>query len=140
MLAEKHSLQRGIPKNLKRHNMNSASNRIDRRRSPRIIRQIPLKIKHEDYDLVGQTRDISCIGVYCTINKYIPPFSLISMVLLLPIKTNNRNSICDMRCQGVVVRTGQDPQNNKRYNIAIYFNRLRKSDKVKLSQYVQQYL
>ena len=120
--------------------MISSANRTERRRSPRVKRQIPLKIEHDDYDLVGQTQDISCIGAYCTINKYIAPFSLISIVLLLPIKINSKNSICNMRCQGVVVRTEEDPQNNKRYNIAIYFNRLRKSDKLKLSQYVHQYL
>ena len=120
--------------------MNTSNNKIERRRSPRIKREIALKIKLDEYDLVGQTRDISCIGANCTVNKYIPPFSLISIILLLPLKINNRNSICNVRCQGVVVRTEEDPQNNNVFNIAIYFNRLRQSDKTKLLQYVQQYL
>ncbi len=120
--------------------MLSSNNRIERRRSPRVVRQVPLKIKLDDYDLVGQTHNISCIGAYCTINKYIPPFSLISVVLLLPVKTNNRNRVYNVRCRGVVVRTEENPQNSNEYNIAIYFNRLKPSDKSKLVQYVQQYL
>jgi len=119
--------------------MNS-QNRVERRRSPRVKRQVPLKIKLDGYDLIGQTHDLSCIGAYCTVNKYIPPFSLISIILLLPLKINNRNRIINLHCQGVVVRTEENPQSNKKYNIAIYFNRLRQPDKAKLSQYVQQYL
>ena len=117
---------------------NLVNNKLERRRSPRIRRQVPLKIQHEEYDLVGQTQDISCIGAYCTIDKYIPPFSLISIILLLPLKTNKRNSICNVRCRGVVVRAQVNPHNRKQYNIAIYFNRISKSDKAKLLQYVQQ--
>ena len=120
--------------------MNYSNKTAERRRSPRIKREIPLKIKLDDYDLVGQTRDISCIGANCTINKYISPFSLISVILLLPLKINNRNKIYNLRCQGVVVRIEESPLNNKEYNIAIYFNRLRQTDKAKLLQYVQQYL
>ncbi len=120
--------------------MSSGNNRVERRREPRIKRQIPLKISLNDYDLVGQTHDISCIGARCVIDKYIPPFSLISIILLLPLNINNSHSVCNVRCQGVVVRAEEDPQNSKKYNIAIYFNRLTQSNKAKLSQYVQQYL
>lgn len=113
---------------------------IERRRSPRIKRQVSLKIKLDDYDLVGYTHDISYIGAYCSVNKYIPPFSLISVILLLPLNINNKNVTSDVRCQGVVVRTTQDPENSNAYNIAIYFKRLSQADKSKLSQYVSQYL
>ncbi|KPK43001.1 MAG: hypothetical protein AMJ78_00060 [Omnitrophica WOR_2 bacterium SM23_29] len=118
----------------------NTSNSGERRRSPRVRRQIPLKIQFDDYDLVGQTHNISCIGAYCTVNKYIQPFSLISIILLLPLRRRNRSNIVNIRCQGVVVRSEESPQNDKKYNIAIYFNRLKRSDRVKLSQYVQQYL
>jgi hypothetical protein len=117
-----------------------ASEDIERRRSPRVQGQIPLKIKTDEYDLVGQTHNISSIGAYCTVSKHIPPFSLISIVMLLPIKTNNKNNVYNVRCQGVVVRSEVNPQNDKEYNIAIYFNRIRKSDKAKILQYVQQSL
>lgn len=120
--------------------MNIPNNRTERRRSPRVKREIPLKIRLDDYDLVGQTRDISCIGANCTVDKYIPLFSIISIILLLPLRMNNKNNICNVHCQGVVVRIEEDHQNSKKYNIAIYFNRLRRTDKAKLLQYIEQYL
>lgn len=120
--------------------MKSPKNRFERRRFPRIKRQIPLKIKLDDYDLVGYTRDLSCIGTYCTVDRYIPPFSIISIVLLLPLKTNTSDGVSSVHCQGAVVRTEINPQNRNEYNIAVYFNRLKQSDKAKLLQYVQQYL
>ncbi|MFC1658314.1 PilZ domain-containing protein [Candidatus Omnitrophota bacterium] len=118
--------------------MNSVKDKQERRRSPRVRRQIPLKIKHDDYDVVGQTHDISSIGAYCTISRHIPPFSLISIILLLPLRMENKSSICNVRCQGVVVRSQANPQNSQEFNTAIYFNRISKSDKAKLLQYVQQ--
>jgi len=120
--------------------MNYSNNKIERRRSPRVKRQVSLKIKLNDYDLVGQTHDISYIGTYCSVNKYIKPFSLISIILLLPLRINGRSIINNVRCQGVVVRAVEDPKDNNLYNIAIYFKRLRQSDKAKLLQYVHQYL
>jgi len=112
---------------------------MERRRYPRVIKQIPLRIRHEDYDLVGQTHDISCIGAYCTINKYIPVFSIISVVLLLPSKTK-KNVVSSVRCKGVVVRIEENQEKNKEFKVAIYFNRLRQKDRDKISQYVQHFL
>ena len=119
---------------------NSADKREERRRYPRIQKNIPLKIQKDNFDFVGQTQDISCIGAYCTVNKNIPLFSVISIVLLLPLKKNNKSNVCSVHCKGVIVRNELNPQNNKEYQIAIYFNDLRQSDKVKLSKYVQQHL
>ena len=119
--------------------MNNHNRTAERRRSPRIQKQIALKIRLDDYDLVGQTRDISSIGASCTINKYIQPFSLISIVFLLPIKTNGKNNVYSIRCQGAVVRIEKASENNHEYNMAIYFNRLKYSDKMKLLEYVRQH-
>ena len=112
----------------------------ERRRSPRVAGEIPLKIRYADYDIIGQTQDISAIGTYCTLNKYIPPFSVISIILLLPLKNESKTIIANLRCRGVVVRSNSSPNENKQYEIAIYFNRLRESDRSKLSKYVQQFL
>ena len=119
--------------------MNSVE-RAERRRYPRVKREIPLRIKQDDYDFVGQTRDISCIGAYCTINKHIPLFSIISVILLLPLNKGRKDGGTSIRCKGVVVRIDNNPQNSKEYNIAIYFNRLREFDKAKLLEYVQRCL
>ena len=112
----------------------------EKRRYPRIIRNLPLKIKHCDYDFVGQTQDISCIGAYCSINKYLPLFSIISIILLLPVREGENNKFCSIRCKGVVVRVEENNHKKSKYNIAIYFNNLKGTDKAKLSKYVRQNL
>ena len=120
--------------------MNSPNSRVEKRHSPRIKRRVSLKVKFADYDLVGQTHNISCIGAYCTVNKHIPPLSKISIIMLLPLKIGNRDSICNVRCRGEVVRVEQNPIDTKEHNIAIYFDRIRPSDKATLSEYIQQHL
>lgn len=119
--------------------MNS-NERVERRRYPRVKSEIPLKIKYDNYDAIGKTCDISCIGAYCTVNKYIPLFSKISIVLLLPLRNPERTNVCSVRCKGAVVRVKKNPQSVTEYNIAIYFNELSLPGKTKLSQYVQQQL
>jgi c-di-GMP-binding flagellar brake protein YcgR len=120
--------------------MNNYQGRVERRRYPRVKREISLKIKYDNYDTMGQTRDISCIGAYCTVNKHIPLFSKISIILLLPLNNPGKNDYCSVRCKGAVVRVEKSAHNDNEYNIAIYFNEISRSGKVKLSQYVQQHL
>ena len=120
--------------------MNRSNNRLERRRWPRIKQRVPLKIILDDYDVVGQTQDLSCIGAYCTVNKYIPPFSIISVILLLPLKMKNSDRVCSVHCRGAVVRAEENRQNKDRYNIAIFFNRIGQADRAKLLQYVRQHL
>lgn len=112
----------------------------ERRRYPRIKREIPLKIKYDNYDTVGQTRDISCIGTYCTVNKHIPLFSKISIILLLPLNNPGKNDYCSVRCKGAVVRVERNPQDDNEYNVAIYFNEISRSGRAKLAQYVHRQL
>lgn len=113
---------------------------VEKRRSPRIKRRIPLKINFDNFDAMGLTCDISCIGAYCTVNKHIPLFSKISIVLLLPPKETGDNQAYSLRCSGVVVRAQKSPQDDSQYDLAIYFNELSLKNKKKLSQYVQRYL
>jgi hypothetical protein len=120
--------------------MNFQNKESERRRAPRVKQQIPLKLRYNDYDLVVQTHNISTLGAYCTVNRYIIPFSLLSINLLLPLKGRKRKRICNVHCQGVVVRTERNPLNAKEYNIAIYFEKLKQADKAKLSQYIREHL
>jgi c-di-GMP-binding flagellar brake protein YcgR len=105
----------------------------ERRKYPRTIAKIPLKIKHQQQEIVTATHDISCIGVYCTIEQYIEPFCRLSIVLSLP------GTKSFIRCQGIVVRVEKDKEvgSRKSYNIAIFFNEMKPRDRAKLMRYVQ---
>ncbi|MBL7130876.1 MAG: PilZ domain-containing protein [Candidatus Omnitrophica bacterium] len=106
----------------------------ERRKYPRTIAKIPLKIRHQQQEIVTATHDISCIGVYCTIEQYIEPFCRLSIVLSLP------GSKSFIQCQGIVVRTEKNEEvvnHRKSYSIAIFFNEMKPRDRAKLMRYVQ---
>ena len=113
-------------------------NASERRRYPRIKKEVPLKIKSEGYDFVTQTKDISCIGAYCHVDKYIPPMTKLSVMLLLPVEPKIKNSAEKVQCKGVVVRT--DPNSPEGFNIAIFFNEISERNKNKILQYVNRSL
>ncbi len=110
----------------------------ERRRFPRIKKEIPLKIRIDNYDVVTQSKDISCIGAYCSIDRYIAPLTKLSIILLLPLKSKNRSATVKVQCKGVVVRTVENAPGG--YNIAIYFNEIDQKDKNKISKYVSQHI
>jgi hypothetical protein len=112
---------------------------IEKRRFPRANKGLPIKINNGDFDIVTETKNISCIGAYCQIDKYIPPFTKIKATLLLPSKVKNAN--CYVRCQGTVVRV--EKENNTlepQYNIAIYFSQITKASMSKIDRFVKDHL
>lgn len=110
--------------------------RPERRLYPRIEKSLPLEILANGYDFVTNTMNLSCVGVYCRVDKYIPPFTKITIKLMLPIASNRQN--CEVECRGVVVRTEDEKQGG--FNIAIFFNEINGNQKKKISQYISQFL
>jgi len=112
--------------------------KVERRKYPRIDRQLPLKVVANGYDFVTATQNVSCVGVYCQINKYVPPFTRVTVKLTLPIFTSNGNKNCKVECKGVVVRTEDKDKNN--FNVAIFFNEIKGEQRKIISQYINQFL
>ena len=110
----------------------------ERRRYPRIQKELPLKLTTDDYDLVTQTKNISCIGAYCAVDRYIAPLTKLSILLLLPLQSKNRITTTKVQCKGVVVRTEQSLPAG--FNIAIFFNEIGERDKKKIAKYVSQHI
>lgn len=112
--------------------------KAERRQFPRIKQDFPLKIAANGYDFITTTRNISCVGAYCHIEKYIPPFTKIIIRLTLPVTINYVNKNYTVECKGVVVRT--EDENEGGFNVAIFFNEIRDSERQKISQYISQLL
>jgi len=113
--------------------------RIERRRYPRVKKSLPLKIAADGFDFVTSTQNISCLGAYCHLDKYIPPFTKITVKLTLPMMTDNnerRNFL--LECKGVVVRTEDEEKGG--FNVAIFFNEIKNPQKQKISQYLSQFI
>ncbi|MBN3038486.1 MAG: PilZ domain-containing protein [Candidatus Omnitrophica bacterium] len=113
----------------------------ERRKHPRTASILPLKISKRDLDVITETRNISCSGVYCRVTQPIPLMSKIDLTLLLPICSSKKVLTKKIKCSGVVVRS--EPVIVKEadtacQNVAIFFTDLTKRDKDTIAQYVIQ--
>jgi len=109
----------------------------ERRINPRLDHQLPIDLAIEGYDFSTSTRNISCVGAYFHLDKYMPPFTKIAVKLSLPHKDKTgKNSIVE--CKGVVVRT--DDEVNGGFNLAIFFNEMRNDQRKKIAQYISRFL
>lgn len=110
----------------------------DKRLQPRIAHELPLQVVANGYDFATCTKNISCIGAYCHINKYVPPFTKVMIKINLPLANSRGNKPCDVECKGVIVRTEDEKAGG--YNIAIFFNGIKDTPRQKISEYINQFL
>ncbi len=106
----------------------------DRRLHPRISQNLPIRISADQYDFETSTHNVSCVGAYCRVKKYMPPFTRVMVKLQLPVV----DKTFDVSCRGVVVRT--DDELNGGFNIAIFFNGIKDEERSKIVEYVNQFL
>jgi len=106
----------------------------ERRIHPRIDHQLPLNVAFNEHAFTTNTQNLSCLGTYCRIDKYIPPFTRVRIKLDLPVNNEKHNVECD----GVVVRSDDDADGT--FDIAIYFNRIQDHSRQKLTDYVSQHV
>jgi c-di-GMP-binding flagellar brake protein YcgR len=110
----------------------------ERRQYPRINRALPLKIQANGYRFATNTENVSCVGAYCHLDKYIPPFTKIAVKLVLPVKSGKSIKTVNVDCNGVVVRS--EDEKNGGFNIALFFNEIKESQRKRISQYINQFL
>ena len=111
---------------------------MERRLHPRISQRLALNIAANGYDFSTTTANISCVGAYCRVDKYIPPFTKIITSLALPSNKKRKASDCKIECKGVVVRTQDEKEGG--FNIAIFFNEIKEAQKQRISQYLNDFL
>jgi len=113
---------------------------VERRQYPRVKRTIPIKVKIPGTDLVTQTKDISCLGAFCSVKYSIPLMTKLSITLLLPEHKKMNNRIPHkITCQGVIVRSEESPKDNL-FHIAIFFTQIREKDKSLLENFITHHL
>lgn len=113
----------------------------ERRKHPRSDSVLPLKISKKGLDVITETHNISCSGVYCRVTQPIPLMSKLDLTLLLPILSSRKVLTKKIKCSGVVVRS--EPVIIKEadtacQNIAVFFTDLSKRDKDTIADYVIQ--
>lgn len=114
------------------------SKKTERRQYPRIEQELPLKIAVDGYGFATSTQNVSCVGAYCHLDKYIPPFTKIAVKVILPIMLGGRIKNIEVECTGVVVRTEDEKKGG--FNIAVFFNGIKENQRKKIAKYVNQLL
>ncbi|MFH1190619.1 MAG: PilZ domain-containing protein [Candidatus Omnitrophota bacterium] len=109
----------------------------ERREHPRLSHKLPLNLAVNGYDFSTVSRNISSVGAYCHLDKYMPPFTKIAVKLSLP-NWNKVGKSTIVECKGVVVRT--EDEDNGGFNMAIFFNQMREDQRRKIVQYISQFL
>lgn len=109
----------------------------ERRLHPRLEQKLPLNVAVNGFDFATTTRNISCVGAYCRIDKYMPPFTKIAVKLSLPGKKPGEPHAI-VECKGVVVRS--EDESDGGFNIAIFFNQIGEQERKKISRYVSRFL
>ena len=110
--------------------MQQQSSRGERRRYPRSNKRIAFTISLNDYDLVAESRNLSCNGVYCSVNRAIPEMTRLRMLL-------NLNGVY-AECEGTVVRIEPDTEQAGTFNMAIFFDDIRPSERQKILDFIEQ--
>jgi hypothetical protein len=113
------------------------NNGKERRLHPRLAHKLPLNLAVNGYDFSTVSHNISSVGAYCHLDRYMPPFTKISVKLSLPDHDQaGKNTIVE--CKGVVVRTEDEAKGG--FNLAIFFNQMRQDQRKKIARYISQFL
>lgn len=110
---------------------------IEKRLHPRLDQALPIRIAANGYDFLTSTENISCLGAYCRLDKYIPPFTKIAVRLVLP-GTTRKAEDSRVECSGVIVRSTDREDGG--FNVAIFFNEILDTQKKKISRYISRFL
>lgn len=114
----------------------------ERRSAPRVNKTLPLKLTHNDYDILTETKNISANGAYFSSSQPLELMTKLNVVLLIPLKKTRTKIIQKINCCGVIVRQERTKENDPKfpYRIAMYFSELKDQDKKVLNCYVNSIL
>jgi len=114
----------------------------DRRENPRLLKNLPFKVKFQGSDVAIESLDISCNGISCKVNEFIPEMTRLEIILILPSITDFEGRVefpaQEVNCEGVVVRVEEEQALDETnfYNTAIYFDKINEEEKQKILGFV----
>jgi len=102
----------------------------DKRRHPRITERLPVEIGCKYAVIKTETKNISCSGAYCHVDRAIPVMSKVRVSMAIPTIKEDKIVSKNVSCEGVVLRYDGN-------NTAIMFTKISKKDKDTLAGYVK---
>jgi PilZ domain len=112
----------------------------EKRRHPRLETKIPIKISNDQGDILTETRNLSCSGAFCRVDRRLEVMSKLKIHLLLPFRKNEDKVVTKkVSCQGVIVRV-QAAADGEHYDAAIFFNDIAPKDALAISEFIENVL
>jgi len=124
---------------VKKRKGNNHRHKTDKRVHPRFILSLPLEINTSRFHLLTRTKNISCSGIYCEINRYIPLRTKLSVSMKLSFFIDGKKVQRTVNCPAEVVRI--DPPTKRviaNYNVGIVFSGIKEKNRDLILQYVHQ--
>jgi len=110
----------------------------ERRKAPRSAESLPLAVTEGDVSVQAKMQNLSAAGMYCTMDRFIPPMTKLDLKLELTGSARPAK----IRCVAVVVRVEPSVTDGEvmRYNTALFFTDLAERDRKAISQFVERRL
>jgi len=114
----------------------------EKRRHPRLEDKLPFTIGAEKVEILTQTKNISCSGAYCAVDRVLPAMSKVMVSMTIPVKQGSKVLPKKITCEGVVLRCNPPEKDQPQigWNAAIMFNDISEKNKNIIADYVQQQL
>lgn len=116
----------------------------EKRKDPRLNKRLPFEIGCQYAVISTETKNISCSGAYCYIDRAIPVMSRVRISMAIPAREDGGVDEKTIVCEGIVLRydppSKEDKDQPAGSNTAIMFTRISKKDKNTIAGYVKNQL
>lgn len=126
----------------------------EKRKNPRVKSRLPFEIGCQYAAIKTETKNISCTGVYCYVNRAVPIMSKVNIFMSIPLFEEDKIILKSITCEGIILR--YDPLSKEDThaslpgkkqgwqttgcNTAIMFTKISKKDKNTIADYVKNQL
>ncbi|MBU1044104.1 MAG: PilZ domain-containing protein [Candidatus Omnitrophica bacterium] len=108
------------------------------RQHPRFIVVLPLQISTEDFTLKTTSKNISCSGVFCYVDRFIPIDTDINVSMRIFNNSDGQKAQRTVKCKAKIVRIETlKNRENETYRVGIAFGAIEGNDLATLKKYIQ---
>ncbi|MFH1061417.1 MAG: PilZ domain-containing protein [Candidatus Omnitrophota bacterium] len=112
--------------------------KADNRKHPRFILVLPLQISTEDFTLNTTSKNISCAGVFCYIDRFIPINTSVNVSMKLYYLVDGQKVQRTVKCNAKVVRIdSSENRESGTCRVGIAFDQIAGEDREILIKYIQ---
>jgi c-di-GMP-binding flagellar brake protein YcgR len=116
---------------------------VERRKTHRVEARVPIQLEqreeqHKGEIIPAESANLSEGGVYCQVEKYLPPLTKVAITLLLPAFGGKRAKPREIKAEAVVVRSLPEKEGRKvlGYRIACAFTTIAEEDTATVREYI----